>query len=220
MKTSLFRRYVLIFSLMLLFTGALSAQSAGLLTTADGSVAFSSSLELGFFGFFSHKIQFSENNTYFDYVTQGGQDVLFPFQRISADVTFNGRHNLTFLIQPIDVRTDVLLQNDLVVDGETFTAGTPMNLRYGFDFYRLSYLYDFWKADDRELGVGLSLQFRDAVIDFASADGDQFIGNRDVGPVPILKFRFQYPLGDFFWVGSEIDGFYASFKVLNGSLEA
>lgn len=202
------------------------AQAGGLLSTPDGEVSFSSTLELGFFGFFSHKIQFGQdiegvvNNTYFDYVADGGQDVLFPFRRISADITFKGHHTLTFLIQPIDVRTNIILSDPLTVNGEEFIAGTPMDLRYGFDFYRLSYLYDFWDSPDRELGVGLSLQFRDAVIDFASADGTQFVGNRNVGPVPVIKFRVLQPVGDHFYLGSEIDGFYANIKVLNGSLES
>lgn len=205
---------------MILITGAVSvsAQSGGILEAPDGSISISSTLELGFLGFFSHKIQSGTTGTYFDYVEEGGQDVLFPFQRISADIKFGSRHTVIFLVQPFNILTDILLQNDLIVDGKIFTAETPMNLRYGFDFYRVSYLYDFWKEPEKELAAGLSLQLRDAVIDFASADGTQFIGNRNVGPVPILKFRFNYPLGPLFFVGSEIDGFYVSLKVLNGSL--
>lgn len=210
----------LILILSLSGTASVFTAEGGLLSSDDGKVSVSTSVELGFIGFFSHKIQFGNDGDYFDYVAEGGQDVLFPFQRISADITFGGRHTVTALIQPFDVRTNVILQNDLTVNTETFTAGTPMDLRYGFDFYRLSYLYDFWKSPDRELGVGLSLQLRDAVIDFASADGDQSVNNRNVGPVPIIKFRILQPVGDLFYLGSEIDGFYANITVLNGSLES
>jgi len=220
MKLKTRKKHLLFFLFFVLSGSVLFADPSGLLATPDGKVSFSSSLELGFFGFFAHNIQFDRDGTYFDYVADGGQDVLFPFQRISADITFNNRHTVTFLVQPIDVRTSILLGEDLVVDDETFSAGTAMNLRYGFDYYRLSYLYDFFEDPARELGIGLSMQFRDAVIDFASADGIQFIGNRNVGPVPILKFRFRTPLGEYFWIGSEIDGFYAAITVLNGSLES
>lgn len=213
----------LLLFMLILITGSISifaAEPVGFFNKGTRPVYFSTTTELGFFGFFDHKIQFSEGNTYFDYVEDGGQDVLFPFKRISADITVRSKHILTFLIQPIDVRTQVTLSDSITVDNEDFAAGTPMDLRYGFDYYRVSYMYDLWRGPFRELAFGLSLQLRDAVIDFAAQDGTKFVGNRDIGPVPILKFRFREQLTHSLWVGTEIDGFYASFKVLNGSVEA
>jgi hypothetical protein len=204
-------------------TSIFAAEPVGFFNKGTRPVYFSTSTELGFFGFFSHKIQFSEGNTYFDYVEDGGQDVLFPFKRFSADITVRSKHILTFLIQPIDVRTQVSLSEGITMDNVSFPAG-PLDLRYGFDFYRFSYMYDFWSGPFRELAFGLSFQLRDAVIDFSSPGGQNvdpvFVGNRDVGPVPILKFRFREQLTHSLWIGSEVDGFYASFKVLNGSVEA
>lgn len=196
----------------------LQAESDALFSRPGGKISFSTTMEMGFFGFISHTIQFGDPGTAFDYVADGGQEVLFPFKRLSADITFGNRHTITFLIQPIDVRTSVTNGEEIIVDGETFPSGIPLDLRYGFDFYRLSYLYDFFPSPQKELSVGASLQLRDAVIDFAAADGSAFTGNRNVGPVPILKFRFVHPLGNLFWVGAEVDGIYVSFKVLNGSL--
>lgn len=175
------------------------------------------SLELGFLDVLSHNIQFGSNGTAFDYVKDGSQDVLFPFSRISADIKLNKRHNLTFLVQPFDIQTKAILDKDITIDNQTFAKSTPLDLRYGFTFYRISYLYDFWKADDSELGIGLSFQLRNATIEFASADGELLRSNRNVGPVPIFKFRMKYPFGNGFWVGSEVDGFYASGKYITGS---
>ena len=173
--------------------------------------------ELGFLDVLDHTIQFGTNGSVFDYVTEGSQDVLFPFSRISADVKLNKRHNLTFLIQPFDLQTRTIIERDIVIDNQIFPANTPLDLRYGFTFYRLSYLYDFWKADDRELGFGLSFQLRNATIEFSSSDGELLRSNTNVGPVPIFKFRMKYPFGNGFWIGSEVDGFYASGKYITGS---
>jgi hypothetical protein len=190
------------------------------LNRPDAKVRFQGSLELGFLSVLYHTIQFGKSGTEFDYVKHGGQDVYFPFQRISAEVDFGPRHKLVLLYQPIDVRTEVRFFNDVQVYDVTFNgtaAGLPMELRYGFDFYRLSYLFDFWKDPRNELAAGLSLQVRDAVIVFAQKDGAKIVSNENVGPVPILKFRLKRYLGPVFWLGSEIDGFYASGRYITGT---
>ncbi|MBN1837283.1 MAG: hypothetical protein JW820_15620, partial [Spirochaetales bacterium] len=81
----------------------------GFYNDPDSFWGFQSHVELGFLGFFYHKIQFGETGTYFDYVADGGQDVWFPFQRISGDIFIGPRHRIVLLYQPIDVRTEVYL---------------------------------------------------------------------------------------------------------------
>jgi hypothetical protein len=172
---------------------------------------------MGFVGVLAHTIQFGQQGTRFDYVADGGQDVLFPFRRMSAELHLKPRHTIILLYQPLDVRTEVYLTKPLVLDTDTFPAGTPMNLRYGFDFYRVSYQYDFWPQPDRELAVGLSLQVRDASISFVPKDGSNARFYDDLGPVPALRFRGRLPLSSGTWVGAEIDGLYAQGKVVTGS---
>lgn len=172
--------------------------------------------ELGFLDPMYHRIQFSKAGTDFDYVDEGGQDVLFNFQRLSAELAFNDNHKLIFLYQPINIETQVRLQRDVQVNGEVFEDGTPMDLTYSFPFYRISYLYDFWEEEDREIALGASLQLRNATIVFASRNGEQLRAERDVGPVPIIKFRTHVPLGNKLWFGFEADGFYAPIRYLNG----
>ena len=198
-----------------------AAQDYGFFNSPESFFGFESSVEVGFLGFFYHKIQLSQTGTYFDYVADGGQDVWFPFRRLSGDVLLGKRHRLVFLVQPIDIRTEVLLSSPLTIDGETFPADTSMELRYGFDFYRLSYLYDLLKNPKNELAVGASLQIRDAVIVFAPKTDPTYDlrEETDVGPVPALKFRAKYYLNDFVWLGSEIDGIYAAGRGVTGSTD-
>ncbi len=176
-------------------------------------------MEMGFLSTISHTIQFGESGTQVDYRDEGGQDLLYAFTRFSIDFEFGKRHKMVMLYQPLQIESENVIEQDMIVDSVRFTAGTPMAFKYSFPFYRLSYLYDFMEEDHKELAVGISMQIRNANITFESLDGEQLTTNRDIGPVPILKFRHRLPLNEQFWWGSEIDGFYAPVSYLNGSDE-
>jgi hypothetical protein len=188
-----------------------------MLNDPGNNYRFRAGMELGFVGVLEHTIQFGRDGTQFDYVDAGRQNILFPFRRMSLELHLKPRHTFVFLYQPIDIRTSSTLLEPLVLDTDTFPAGTPMDFRYGFDYYRLSWQYDFWAEPDRELAVGLSLQLRDASISFASRDGDMLRVYQDVGPVPIVRVRARVPLTRRTWLAAEVDGFYAQGKVVTGS---
>ncbi|PIQ26271.1 hypothetical protein COW36_15225 [bacterium (Candidatus Blackallbacteria) CG17_big_fil_post_rev_8_21_14_2_50_48_46] len=175
------------------------------------------SLEYGFLGVMSHTIQFSQNNTNFDYVKEGGQDTLFPLPRMSLDLQLDPHQTLVFMYQPLTLSSQAVLSRDIRQDNQTFLRGTPMRFLYDFPFFRGSYLYDFNTDVFEELAVGVSLQLRDAVIEFESLDGKQLVSKTNIGPVPILKFRSRHRINEIWWWGSEIDGFYAPVSYLNGS---
>src|SRR5690554_8222242 len=172
--------------------------------------------ELGFLSPIAHSVQFGKDGTDFDYVDEGGQDNLYQFVRLQAEFDFQGRHKFIFLYQPLEIKTAVALRRDVRVDALNFPQGTPMELRYGFPFYRVGYLYDFFEGPQRELAIGAALQLRNATIDFKSADGTLFRSNRDVGPVPLLQLRARMPLAGSFWWCLDAAGFYAPVKYLNG----
>ena len=177
----------------------------------------SATAEFGFLAVAGHHIQFSESGTYFDYVENGGQDILFAVGRVSADLQIRNRHSIVLLYQPLSLQTGALLDEDLSVDSLVFPAGTPMNFLYEFPFFRVSWMYDVLKNPRHELSLGLSLQIRNATITFSSRDGTLYRDNRDIGPVPILKARGRYTFGNDIWIGAEVDGFYAPVSYLNGS---
>lgn len=200
-----------------LLAPALAAPTDSVLNRGDRPYTVSVSAELGALAVPSHRIQFSKDGTLFDFVADGGQDNLFPYSRFSADLGLGERNHVVFLYQPLDLRSRSVLVDDLVVDGLVFPAGTPMDYRYGFSFVRASWVRDLLADPERSFELGVSLQIRNAAIDFASADGTLARSNRDVGPVPILKVRGRGPLGDDgWWIGGEADGFYAPIKYLNG----
>jgi hypothetical protein len=180
-------------------------------------VEWSLGAELGFLVVASHIIQLSNDGTRFDYRKDGGQDVLFPFFRLTTDLKFKGRHAIVFLYQPLKLTGETLLSEDNIFDGTDFPEGTPLNSTYSFSFWRISYLYDFLRRGGDEAALGVSLQIRNANITFTSADGELRAARRDVGPVPAIKFRGRWGFDNGVFWGTEIDGMYAPVSVINGS---
>ncbi|RMG64068.1 MAG: hypothetical protein D6722_17180 [Bacteroidetes bacterium] len=207
-------------ALVFLFSYAIgAAQNTPPMSVLDSkNLIFRGVAELGFVGVLAHNIQFSNSGTRIDYVTDGGQDVLFPVSRLSLELEIKQKHTLTFLYQPLRLESTALLSRDLIIDELTFPAGTSVDFLYNFPFFRLSYMKELApKKDKFDFAFGLSLQIRNATISFESTDGTLFRSNRDIGPVPILKFRTRYSYNSLTYTEIEADGFYAPVSYLNGS---
>lgn len=186
--------------------------------TTDEKMQLRAVAEIGYLGVLDHKIQFSNSGTYFDYKNDGGQDVLFAVSRYSLELDLNRRNTLVFLYQPLQLESQVLLSDDLIVDDMVFSASTGVKLLYNFPFYRLSYLRELTKRPRTfTFAIGLSLQIRNATINFESSDGTKLRTNRDVGPVPILKLKTRKYFNDRLFTEVEADGFYAPISYINGS---
>lgn len=163
----------------------------------------------------AHTVQFGRDGTKLDYVADGGQDNLFPFVRPTARLHWR-RQAFTFLWQPLDLRSTVTLDRDLKVDDVVFPAGRPIDLRYGFPFFRLSWGHHVVQRDDLHVALGLGLQARNATIGFTAVDGSASEFNRDIGPVPLLEAEVRKRFDDGGLLELEVDGFYAPIKYLNG----
>lgn len=200
--------------LIMLFLSLLSM--AGILNDPANRYELKLNYESGFTGVLFHTIQFGQSGTQFNYVADGGQGVLFPFERFTASLGL-GRHTVYFLYQPLTVQTRVRLKEDLVVDDVTFPSDSGMILNYGFPFYRVSYTYSVIRRGDSYLALGGSLQLRNADIYFESTDGSRFTANKNVGPVPAFKLKGELWLNDRVYFGTDIDGFYASSRFINGA---
>ncbi|HOU90223.1 MAG TPA: hypothetical protein PLU22_04215 [Polyangiaceae bacterium] len=173
--------------------------------------------ELGFLTALYHTVQFSKDGSEIDYVKDAGQDVLFPFARLGADLFLRERTAITLVYQPLKIVTQEVAPRDLTIDDEVFARGTPMTFTYGFPFWRAGIARDVLRNPRHDLWLGGGLQIRDATIEFASLDGEQLVTNRNVGPVPLLRAaaRLTFPSGRF--LEGEVDGFYAPIKYINGA---
>ncbi len=173
--------------------------------------------ELGSLWVAYHTVKLDRDGTDMDYIDDLGQENLVPFVRGSADLYLGDRqqHVVTLLYQPLEIVSARTLARDLLIDDQVFPEGAAVRSTYSFPFARISYLYDFADGPD-ELAIGASLQLRNATIEFEQLDGPAFRSRRDIGPVPVLKFRWRQGFANGAFAGFEIDGFYAPIKYLNG----
>lgn len=195
-------------------TGLLPAQEP------DGlPITVRPSIEIGFLDIPAHTLQFGDGTDTFDYVREGGQEILFPYQRLRIDVGLGARqrHHVSLLYQPLTIETESRFEEDRTIDTVTFEAGQAVALTYGFDFWRGSYVYRIVARDDWELDAGLSFQIRNASIRFRALEGDELVVSQDTGPVPVLRLRSRYTWPRGLWLEGEADGFYASNAFVNGA---
>jgi hypothetical protein len=210
------KRTITVFTLLIfLSVGSLSAQTG--LNNPDNPYALELTYEAGAAKVFKNTLQVGADSTNFDFVTQGGEEILFPFQRFSGNLSLAERHNIVLLYQPLEISTNAAFREDVKIDTTTFNAGESLRLKYGFPFWRASYLYDFIDNGKLELGAGLSLQLRNASIVFEGLDSDKLFTSQNLGPVPAIKVRGSYRFDNGFFAGLEVDGFYATSAFFNGA---
>ena len=197
---------------------ALEVPEDSVLNKADARWRVEPVAEVGFVRPIQNDIQFGNDGYKFDYISEGGQDNLFLYTRWTMNFRYDERHVFTFLYQPLNLVTTQEADREFRFNDIVFSEGTPLDFRYGFDYYRGSYTYDILAATDKELGFGVSMQVRNATLDITSTDGVQRESERDIGLVPLLKMRGRFELKDDKWVGFEMDGSYAPIKYINGDV--
>jgi hypothetical protein len=88
--------------LPLFFLPSIKAQSLNSNINCDtAKFKFRAVSEIGFASVLAHHIQLGQNGTYFDYVKDGGQDVLFQITRFSLEMDVNKRSTFILLYQPL-----------------------------------------------------------------------------------------------------------------------
>jgi len=200
--------------LLTLISVAATAEEAPPPQTAGIRVAVEA--ETGTVKVLHHTYQSGTGTTDFDLLRNGGQELLFPFERYTAMVHLGPHHQLRFLYQPLQVDTRIVAQSAFTIDTITFPVNTPVDITYSFPFYRLTWLYDFLPGP-AELAAGAALQLRNASIRFTSVDGTKSAVSQNLGPVPAIALAGRLPLGRRFFTAFDATGLWASSAVINGS---
>ena len=205
--------------IIFLLISALGFSEGSLINRDNFPVDFFLESELGTIGIQYHTIRIGPASTAstFDFVNEGGQEILYRFERYNAGLIIGNQHRISFLYQPLEITTETVFDEDRLIDGVTFTAGTPMEISYGFPFYRITYGYDFLKSEKIDLGIGGALQLRNASIVFKQLDGEQMTVSQNLGPVPALYLFGRYNFANGLFVLTDITGLYASSKIINGA---
>jgi hypothetical protein len=214
------KKLILSITSVLLAVTAFAGSPGSLLNPSGKALEVFFEVETGLVSIMNHTYQSgkSDEGAYnFDFVKEGGQDVLFPFERYTAGLTLNEKHRIGLLYQPLTVVTNVTFREDVMIDSVIFTSGTPMEIKYGFPFYRFTYAYQFVQNDKWMFSAGLALQARNASIVFKEIGGGQMTVSQNVGPVPAIYLGGRYTMPCGAYVGLDATGLYASSAIINGA---
>ena len=209
----------------------LAGLSLGAQNDTSSNLEWSFRAESGFVYTIFHDIQIGRDAQRFDYAQNGGQELLLPYYRWEGGLTLGGKHELAFLYQPLTLRstTRVAASGGLQMDNVLFAEDSPLDLKYGFDFYRGSYRYRLWNSSSGYFSVGGALQIRNASITFDGfgwvpemgddPDSDESrevrVITQDLGPVPVISMAARRNWGDGHFFEWSFDGFYAPIRYLN-----
>ena len=174
-----------------------------------------SKFEYGFISILHHKLQRGADGTNFDYVKNGGQNILFPTWRIEAGLKPNHKHIMSLLYQPISLETEVVLKNEFKIDSILFKENTNLLSCYDFSFYRFNYYYLTNNFISTKIWVGLGLQIRNANIKLRNRTGEQAYQTSSLGPVPLFSVLLENSLNSNISIQSKISGFANPFKTLS-----
>lgn len=102
----------------------------------------------------------------------------------------NRRHSLTLMGAPLRIYGTGTADQNINFNGDTFTNGSPLDARYRFDSYRLTYRYTMQPAPNLLLGIGFTAKIRSASIRID--DGVTTSERSDLGFVPLIKFWLDW----------------------------
>jgi hypothetical protein len=205
-----------------LITFSLPAEGTWI-NSEDSPIQFFFETERGIISILSHTYQVgADEGEDFNFRTQGGQEILYPFERYAIGAELFDAHRVVFTYQPLQLVTNVTFREEVTIDGIRFPKNTPMELSYGFPFYRLTYTYDLLKDDpDRVLGVGGALQLRNASIKFEAlqdtGEEKNLAVSQNLGPVPAISIYSRWNLPSGLILSADITGLYTNLAFINGA---
>lgn len=131
----------------------------------------------------------------------------FGYYRLEGSWEFRDGHQLRALVAPFEITRTAVTPRALNFDEQTFAAGTPTEVHYRFDSYRLSYRYRFHDSGKASWWGGVTLKVRDANVRLRQAG---LLGeDPDVGVVPLLNLLGEYQLSPRWSLVLDADGLWA-----------
>jgi hypothetical protein len=152
--------------------------------------------EVGAAYLFQNDGRYGSGGTSYTAAEVGQQRNLAVALRLALEARI-GRHTVIATWAPLDLTTRATMTRDLTFRDTTFASGSVLDHRYLFDGYRLSYLFGLVQIPRFSLGVGASVQVRNASVEFRTVDTAPavFAVERDIGVVGAIKLRARFDAG-------------------------
>ncbi len=109
------------------------------------------------------------------------------FFRVRLGYRLKSKHTFSIFAAPLSLKASGEVDKELKFFEETFPPNVPLQGRYTFNSYRLTYRYDFLRKEKWQVGIGITAKIRDASIEI---EGNGKSSNKtNVGFVPLINFR-------------------------------
>lgn len=153
--------------------------------------------EVGAAYLFQNDGRYGPNGSRYTAAEVGQQRNLAVALRLAIEARLARRHTIIATWAPLDLTTRATLTRDFTFQTTTFADRTVVDHRYLFDGYRMSYLFGLVQGSRFTLGVGASLQVRNASVEFRTVDASPaiFAVERDIGLVGAFKVRARFDAG-------------------------
>lgn len=116
------------------------------------------------------------------------------FYRLRMGVLLGERHTISALYAPLSIQASGTLNKPVLFFEEEFPPGVPLEGKYTFNSYRLTYRYALKNSKNWRIGLGFTAKIRDAAV---KLEGDGKTSEKtNVGFVPLLNFLFEYKVTD------------------------
>jgi hypothetical protein len=125
------------------------------------------------------------------------------YYRFQAVLRLSERQALRALYAPLTLAASGTLPQSVDFDEVSFPANTPLEARYQFNSYRLSYRYSLWRHYRHEVALGFTGKIRDARVSVVG--GGQAAEYSNVGFVPLLHLLGRWQLLSSWGAYVEID---------------
>jgi len=112
------------------------------------------------------------------------------YWRLRASWSLGEGRRLEALAAPLSLEAAGEAPKDLVFEGVSFAAGSPLSALFRFDSYRISYLQEVRRSERLLLELGFTAKLRDAEITVES--GDMISSKDNRGFVPLLALRMDW----------------------------
>jgi hypothetical protein len=112
------------------------------------------------------------------------------FVRLRFAFDLGDRHQLSFLAAPLRFESSGTIDRDVDFNGVKFDSGVPLNARYRFDSYRVTYRYTLFPGERIRAGIGFTGKVRDAAISLDN--GSVYSEKANTGFVPLINFAFDW----------------------------
>lgn len=116
------------------------------------------------------------------------------FYRFKAGYAFGEKHAVGVLVAPLRLKAGGSVPRVVVFDGVEIPANAPIDAKYRFDSYRVSYRYNVVRRDVFTFGLGFTAKIRDAAITVKSGGAEGETTN--TGFVPLLNFGLRWTFAD------------------------